>query len=160
MLLHKRADTLTIGNQPAKSRIVNVTASTLYLTYKDHNDRTVTINAAAGCAVRLPAATGSGARLRIIIGTTITSNSTTIKVANAVDVMTGNAIQSQDGGATLQMFEAGASDDTITFNGTTTGGIKGDIVELEDIASGLWWVRVTSAGTGTTEATPFSATVS
>ena len=159
MLLHKRADTLTIGNQPAKSRIVNVTASTLYLTYKEHNDRTVTINAAAGCAVRLPAASGSGARLRIIIGTTITSNSTTIKVANATDVMTGNAIQSQDAGATLQMFEAASTSDTITMDGSSMGGIKGDIVELEDIASGLWWVRCTFAGTGS-EATPFSATVS
>lgn len=159
MLLHKRADTLTIGNQPAKSRIVNVTASTLYLTYKEHNDRTVTINAAAGCAVRLPAASGSGARFRIIIGTTIATNTTTIKVANATDVMTGNAIQSQDAGATLQMFEAASTSDTITMDGSSMGGIKGDIVELEDIASGLWWVRVTSAGTGT-EATPFSATVS
>lgn len=159
MLLHKRADTLTIGNQPTKSRLVNVTASTLYLNYKDHNGRIVTINAAAGCAVRLPAATGSGAQFMIVIGTTITSNTTTIKVANATDSMTGNALQSQDAGATLQMFEVAANDDTITLDGTTKGGIRGDRIELIDIGSNLWLVTAILAGTGS-EGTMFSATVS
>lgn len=139
-------------------RIVNTTASTLTVTRDLHDGRTVTLNRAAGIAVTLPAASGSGMRVKFVIGTTITSNSTTIKVANSSDIMAGFAIQSQDAGATLQMFETAASDDTVTFNGTTTGGIKGDIVELEDIATNLWSVRVTGAATGT-EATPFSATV-
>lgn len=140
-------------------RVARTTASTAFLTYKDHNDKVFVVDAAAGCAIRLPAATGSGFRVTVFIGTTITSNSTTIKVANATDIMAGFAIQSQDAGATLQMFETAADSDTITFNGTTTGGIKGDIVELMDVRSGLWMVRVTGAATGT-EATPFSATVS
>lgn len=141
------------------SRIVQITASTAYLNFNDHNDKTVVVDAAAGCAIRLPAANGSGMRVSILIGTTITSNSTTIKVANATDILVGNAIQSQDGGATLQMFETASTSDTITFDGSTTGGIKGDRVELEDIRAGFWAVRVVSAGTGT-EATCFSATVS
>lgn len=139
--------------------IVDATASTLTVTAATHSGRIVTLNRAAGIAVTLPAATGSGGRYRFIIGTTVTSNSTTIKVANASDSFRGNAIQSQDAGATLQMFEAAANDDTVTLNGTTTGGIVGDEVELIDIATNLYFVRVISAATGT-EATPFSATVS
>lgn len=141
------------------TRVVNCTAATLALTAASHDGKTVTVNAAAGCALTLPAASGSGARFKIFIGTTITSNSTTIKVANASDIMAGLAIQSQDGGNTVQAWETAADTDTITFNGSTTGGIKGDVVELEDVATNLWQVRVVGSATST-EATPFSATVS
>ena len=72
--------------------------------------------------------------------------------------MTGTAIILQDAADTASAFETAATDDTVTWNGTTTGGIKGDSCELIDIASGLWWVRVMASATGT-EATPFSATV-
>lgn len=140
------------------ARIVNVTAATLAVTAAAHDSKVVTINKADGCAVTLPAATGSGIKLQFIIGTTITSNSTTIKVTGN-DTMTGAAIICQDGGDTVVGFETAADSDTITFNGSTTGGIKGDCVELIDIAADLWWVRITGSATGT-EATPFSATVS
>ena len=89
----------------------------------------------------------------------VTSNGYIIKVANATDVMVGNAILAQDAGDTAVMFEAAASSDTITLNGTTTGGLLGARVSVVDIASGIWFVDVVSAATGT-EATPFSATVS
>lgn len=142
----------------ASTRIVNVTASTLTVTEAAHDSKVVTINAAAGCAVTLPAATGSGAKLHFVIGTAITSNTTTVKVVGD-DTMTGVALLGQDAADTAVLFEAGATADTITFNGSTTGGLKGDSVELIDIAADLWWVRVVGAATGT-EATPFSATVS
>jgi hypothetical protein len=44
------------------------------------------------------------------------------------------------------------------MDGSTKGGIKGDIIELEDIAADTWSVRVMGSATGT-EATPFSAAV-
>lgn len=165
--LWKRITELTVtkrlklpdGRVVNNNRLVNVTTAAIVLNADDHGDKPIAVNVASGCALTLPAASGSGVKFEIYIGTTITSNSTTIKVANANDVMNGYAIQSQDGGATLQMFEAAATDDTITFNGTTTGGIKGDRVELCDIGANLWAVCVTGAATGT-EATPFSATVS
>lgn len=140
------------------SRIVNATAATLTVTEADHDSKVVTLNRAAGIAVTLPAATGSGCKLQFIIGTAVTSNSTTIKVVGD-DTMTGVAILGQDAADTAVLFEAGATADTITFNGSTTGGLKGDSVELIDVAADLWWVRVVGAATGT-EATPFSATVS
>lgn len=140
------------------TRIVNATAATLAVTVADHDSKTVTLNRAAGIAVTLPAASGSGARFRFFVGTTVTSNSTTIKVANASDTMVGVCMQAADGDSTMAMYEAGGTDDTITFDGSTTGGIKGDYVEVEDVAANLWYVKVVGSATGT-EASPFSATV-
>jgi hypothetical protein len=135
----------------------SVTASTLTVD-STYAGEVIPLNRAAGIAVTLPAAAGTGAEYRFFIGTTITSNSTTIKVANASDIMAGTAIVANDGGATASIFETAADSDTITFDGTTTGGIKGTWVELVDVATNTWWVRITGAATGT-EATPFSATV-
>lgn len=139
------------------ARVVNATASTLAVTEATHDGKVVTLNRAAGIAVTLPAATGSGAKFTFIVGTTVTSNTTTIKVTGN-DVMTGNAIIANDSDATVSGFETGADSDTITFDGSTTGGIKGDKVELIDIATDLYFVNIIGSATGS-EATPFSATV-
>lgn len=140
------------------NRVVDATAATLTVTEEAHSDLLVTLNRAAGIAVTLPAATGSGSVYKFLVGTTVTSNTTTIKVVGD-DTMTGVAMLLQDSADTIAAFETASTSDTITFNGTTTGGIKGDFVELIDAAADLWFVRVTGSATGT-EATPFSATVS
>lgn len=141
----------------ASGRIVNVTASTLTVTETTHDGKIITLNRAAGIAVTLPAASGSGTKLLFVLGTTVTSNSTTIKVVGD-DIMTGSCVVLQDAADTLVGFETASDSDTLTWNGTTTGGIKGDSVELIDIAADLWFVKVLQSATGT-EATPFSATV-
>lgn len=140
------------------SGLVNATSSTLTVTQAAHGGAVVTLNRAAGIAVTLPAASGSGTTYTFVLGTTVTSNSTTIKVVGD-DIMTGQAIVLQDGGDTMVGFETAADSDTITWNGTTTGGIKGDYVQLVDVAADTWHVLVKQSATGT-EATPFSATVS
>ncbi len=139
-------------------RLVDLTAATLTLSQTVHEGRIVTVNKADGTAITLPAATGSGARYQLFIGTTITSNSTTIKVANSSDTMVGFLTIFQDGGDTALQIEIGGTNDTITLDGSTGGGIKGDMIELIDIATNLWYVRQTLSGTGT-EATNLSATV-
>lgn len=136
---------------------VNVTTATVTITQATHGGRVITLNRAAGITATLPAASGTGAVYRFVVGTTFTGNGI-IKVANANDVMAGNAIVFQDAGDTMVGFEAGATDDTITLNGTTTGGLKGADVEVIDVAANLFFVHVRTAATGT-EATPFSATV-
>jgi hypothetical protein len=138
------------------ARIVNVTAATLAVTELAHDGKVVTLNRAGGIAVTLPAATGSGMRLRLIVGTTFTTAGT-IKVTGD-DVMAGLALLAQDGGDTVVAFAAAADSDTITLDGSTTGGIKGADVELIDIAADLWFVNYRSDASGT-EASPFSATV-
>jgi len=139
------------------TRIVNATAATLAVTAANHDGKIVTLNRAAGITATLPAASGSGARFRFIVGTTFTGNGI-VQVANASDTMCGNALVLQDGGDTAVAFEADATADTITFNGTTTGGLKGAEIEVIDIAANLFFVNVRTAATGT-EATPFSAAV-
>lgn len=140
------------------ARGVAVTAATVTITEAAHEGRVVVLNRAAGIAVTLPAATGSMGIYRFLIGATVTSNTTTIKVVGD-DTMKGLALQLADGGNTLAGYETAADTDTITLNGTTTGGLIGDAVELIDIAADTWFVRVTGAATGA-EASPFSATVS
>lgn len=149
--------TSTAGFISGSDSLVSATAATLTVTAAAHAGRTVLLDRAAGQAVTLPAATGSGNVYRFFVLTTITSNSTTIKVVGD-DVMAGTAIVANDGGATASIFETASDSDTITFNGTDTGGIRGATVELQDVAADLWSVRIVGAATGT-EVTPFSATV-
>ncbi len=89
----------------------------------------------------------------------VTSNNYKIQVANANDTMSGVAVVANDGGATASIFETAADSDTITLDGSTTGGILGGQIELQDVASGKFRVLINQAATGT-EATPFSAAVS
>lgn len=154
-----RYRSITVKNirEKVTNGLTNCTAATLTVTAADHAGQTITLNRAGGITVTLPAATGSGNVYNFIVGTTFTSSGI-IKVANSSDVMCGNAIVAQDGGDTVVMFEAGASDDTVTLNGTTTGGLRGATVRVTDIATNLFAVHVVTAATGT-EATPFSATV-
>ncbi len=119
----------------------------------------IVVNAAAGLTLTLPASAGTGDEYDITIGTTVTSNNVIVKVANATDVMRGSALVAADGGDTVVAFETASTSDTITMNGTTTGGIVGDRIRLTDYSTGFWHVQVIASGTGT-EATPFSATVS
>lgn len=119
----------------------------------------IVVNAAAGLTLTLPASSGSGDDFEIVIGTSVTSNSVIVRVANGTDVMRGVAMNAADAGDTIVAFETAAASDTITMNGTTTGGLVGDRILLKDIAAGFWQVQVIGAATGA-EATPFSATVS
>lgn len=140
------------------ARVVNVTGSSVALTEAAHDGKVITLNRAAGIAVTLPAATGSGAKFKIIVGTTFTG-AATIKVVGD-DIMVGTAILFADGGDTSVAFATAATSDTITFAAdNTTGGIAGAFVELIDIAANTWFVQMVSDAAGS-EATPFSATVS
>ncbi len=134
---------------------ISITASTT-LNVDGYAGKTIVLNAAAGLTVTLPAATGSGATFKIVVGTTVTSNNYIIAVANSSDVMAGTLdIASDIAGVTCPTT---STSDTITMNGTTTGGIIGSTVILEDIKTNVWGV---SGGlvSSSAEATPFSAAV-
>lgn len=140
--------------------VTEITDAAATIDAEDHGglQHYIALNRAAGIACTLPAATGSGKKFTFVVVTTASGGSYVVKVANATDVMIGQAILLQDSGDTMVGFETAATSDTITLNGTTTGGVAGAIVECIDIASGKWHVSVRSAATGV-EATPFSATV-
>lgn len=136
---------------------INVTADTTLV--PRHAGTTVTVNAAAGATLTLPAASGTGYEFDIFVGTTITSNTLVVQVANGDDTMSGVALIAADAGNTINGWETASTTDTITMDGSTTGGIKGDRIKLKDVADNLWAVEVIASATGT-EATPFSAAVS
>ena len=138
--------------------VITVADAAVTLTDEGYVGSRIILSRAAGSTLTLPPATGSGNRYEFIVGTTVTSNGYIIRVAPGTNIMAGFAQVAQDAGDTTVMFETAADSDTITMNGTTTGGLRGARVTLDDIASGVWAVQVISAATGT-EATPFSATV-
>ena len=131
-----------------------VTAATLAVTEADHAGKVTSLNLAAGQAVTLPAASGSGNKFSFFVGITVTG-STTISAANANDTMAGHAIVD---GTTSTMFQTAATSDRVTMNGSTQGGLLGSIIELSDVAANVWQVSATLNGTSI-EITPFSAAV-
>lgn len=142
-----------MGNKP-----ITVTASAT-MDRDVHAGTIVVLSAAAGLTITLPASAGSGDVYKFWIRTTVTSNNYVIAVANATDVMQGHALLAQDAADTAVMFETASTSDTITMDGSTKGGLIGTQIELVDVVSGFWSVKVEGAATGT-EATPFSAAVS
>lgn len=143
----------------ATSTPVDTTATTLTITAAAHANRTVTISSAAPIAITLPQATGTGNKYRFVVAVAATGTASTIKVANATDVMMGYAFAVTTTSDNAEGFKTSATSDTISLNGTTLGGVVGDIYEIEDVVSGKFSVKCFTAPTGT-EATPFSATVS
>lgn len=133
---------------------VAVTASTVTLAAGTHSNRVTTLSRAAGIAVTLPAATGTGNRYELVVITTVTSNTTTVTCAGS-DTLQGQAIVLSDDAAAVLAYDAAGTATVITLNGTTKGGYVGHRISLVDIASGKWLVTSIGKATGT-EATPFS----
>ncbi len=141
------------------ARLVAVGAS-LTLTAASHDGKTILLDTASGSAVTLPAATGTGALFTVKVSTTVTSNDHTIACVGT-DEFAGTILQTDtDTSDTLASYPALAADnfDTVTMNGSTTGGLVGDFIELQDIATGIWSINGHINGTGTV-ATPLSAAV-
>ncbi len=135
--------------------VVTVTSAAATVTADGYAGLRIVLNRAAGITATLPAATGTGIQylFQMLVDAT---GSHIIKVANATDVMMGTAWVGV--AAAVSSFHTTDTSDTITMNGTTTGGLKGALVILTDSAAGFWGVQMFSEGTGTL-ATPFSATV-
>lgn len=140
------------------TRLVSAAAATLAVTVAAHDQKIIVLNRAAGVTVTLPAATGSGAVFRFVTGTAVTSNSNIIRVADASDVMSGSLHVTDRADGTGTMFSTVAASDTITMNGSTSGGLAGGLLTLVDIATDLYSVHGNIIGTGV-EVTPFSAAV-
>lgn len=150
--------TATNGFITGSGSLVSVTADAT-MTSASNAGRTMVLDVASGATVTLPAASGTGNIYKFFVKTTVTSNSYKIQVANGNDTMAGVAIVANDSDNSASIFETAATSDTITLNGTTTGGILGGTVEIQDVASNVFSVVARGAATGS-EATPFSAAVS
>lgn len=142
----------------ASLKPIAVTSATLTLDRHIHAGTTTLLSRAAGVTVTLPAATGSGDVYTVVVQTAVTSNNDIVKVANSTDVMQGwvSTATVTTGAGTHEAI--GGTDDTITMNGTTSGGLAGSLISLQDVAAGFWQVEAFLAGSGTL-ITPLSASV-
>lgn len=130
---------VALRNARLGSELVTLSTATS-LTAATHGFRTMLLTGTGSAlAQTLPAASGSGLRLRFIVGAVNTSNHI-IKVANASDVLKGQIDILDNDANALTAYAASGSDDTITLNGTTTGGLVGDLIEVQDIATNIWMV--------------------
>ena len=154
--------TLTGSFLPA----IHTFVATDAVTITEHAGRTLLLGEVGGNAavtLTLPAATGTGAVYKFIVSVVNTSNYI-IKVADATDTIDGMVVVQNDttagGTASLIAWPTVAASDTITLNGTTSGGVSiGDYLILTDIATNQYTVSGMLNASGT-EVTPFSATVS
>jgi len=132
--------------------VVAITAETT-LTYADHVGRIIEINDADG-AVTLPAITSDtiGATYKFFVGTT--ASDLDIKT-DGTDKFVGNLVLAASATSQARGFAPAATNDVISMNGTTTGGIAGSVVEVTAIATAEYLVTGTLLGSGTL-ATPFA----
>jgi len=141
-------------------RLVSDAALTLGLGDRDEAGNDIIMTIAGAQTFTLPAASGSGKKYRFIVGVTATGDKV-IQVANSTDEFAGIVYQvDTDTGDALVAYPAVDADgfDTVTLNGSTTGGLAGDYIEVVDVASGLYMIAGHTAGTGVV-ATPLTAAV-
>lgn len=119
------------------------------------------LNAAAGNVFTLPAATAAnvGVRFKFIQTATVTSNFAIIQGATTSDLFVAgsNAIQFKGTATpTIALYSPnGSSNYQYKVNGTTTGGIIGDTIEVVCTGLNAWQVNIRQTASGTV-ATPFA----
>lgn len=160
--------------QQGPGAVVDITSSTT-LNPVDHGGRIITVGGslAANVVLTLPAINTSanpassgpgqdpntlnneGVVYTIWVPTTISTSSLKIGT-DGTDKFVGSvlSIDTDTSGAAVG-FTAGASDDFINFNGTTTGGVAGTFVQIVAVAANKYMVTGTVNGSGTV-ATPFA----
>lgn len=128
------------------------------VTQAEHANRTTLLGNAAGGAVTLPAATGSGNKYRMVVSVLLTSAAWTI-TCGAATILNGMALINNTGDsstATVDAYPTGASDEIFAFTQSLGAGKIGDFVEFEDIAAGIFAVRAHIQGEAD-PATPFAS---
>ncbi len=124
-------------------------AATIALTVPRHGIKLLSLTVATAQTLNLPKATGKNGVFDIYLPITATGN----KIIKAASGNTLNGLASVQ----TSQFQSASNSNTITLNGTTTGGILGTRVQLRDAAVGQWHVELRAMGSGTA-ATPFSNT--
>ena len=141
------------------TRIVTATAATLLVTEALHDGKIITLDRVGGTVITMPEATGSGMVIEFLVITTMTTD-TTIVLPDTVNTdLQGFAVISDDADNTTEsQFIPAATEDLVTLNGGTTGGLLGTRIKYIDIATDLWHVEIYDRTGAATQATPFSST--
>jgi hypothetical protein len=157
-----------IGTGPGT--VKNITAATITLDVANYAGRLITVNNATTTitlpsiiSTAYPASSGPsgdynstnniGTTYKFYIQTSATAGGLIIKT-DGVDKYVGiaNIVVNN---ATGKSFDPSASDDIITLNGTTTGGVSGSTLEITAVAANKYLVNATLLGSSTL-VTPFS----
>ncbi len=140
-------------------KIVALTA-TVAITALLHASKVCYVTGTAAAAYTLPEATGTGDEYRFIMGQ-VNTNGTTFVAADTTNTSyhgIGNILDVDATAQTAFFTVTAGGTDTVTFNGTTTGGRIGDIVTFIDLATDVWHVHVeASVPAGQNVATMFSS---
>lgn len=151
---------LSLGRLADTARRVVALAVSTTINQNQHEGRIIAMRGAGSARTfTLPAATGSGSVFTFVVGEVNTSGYL-IKTATGADTFDGSILNgnSSSSGA-CRLWNPAATDDTITLNGTTSGGVMiGDWVEVLDQAANQWTVTGVTTGSGVV-ITPFSDTV-
>jgi hypothetical protein len=145
------------GIAPADNRLVTIAngTNTLALTAKLHAHRKLLVLDAT-LAITLPEATGTGNVYTIIQG--IAATSSTIVTADTANCGFHGFIMGSDTDAAGNYnWIATGAQDTITFNGTSTGGKLYDWIRVTDVATDAWLLEGNIKQSGGSEATPLSS---
>jgi len=151
-------DGTTIGGTGANASVIVVppATTTLTLTAALHGNRRLNIASTGGLAITPPAATGTGIAYTFFVSATISGGSFTIdaKAGNSADVFCGIAWQNKTGTG-ITTTPTAANTNLLTLNGTTTGGILGDLITMVDVGTHAWNLEIVGQYTGSFS-TPFS----
>lgn len=113
---------------------------------------------AAGIVYTLPAACAIGTYFDFVTAVTITGGSAKVITGAGTELMVGQILNiDTDTSDTLAGWKSlvGTSNIAVTMNGSTTGGIIGDVIHCVKVTTTKWAVTGFTLGTGTV-ATPFA----
>lgn len=139
------------------TRLVSIAngTNTLALTAALHANRILLVLDAT-LAITLPEATGTGDIYTVVQG--IAATSSTIVTADTANCGFHGFIMGSDTDAAASYnWVATGAQDTITFNGTSTGGKLYDLIRVTDIATDAWLLDGKIKQSGGSEATPLSS---
>lgn len=139
------------------TRLISIAnnTNTLSLTAATHANRIVFVLDAT-LAITLPEATGTGNVYTIMQG--IAATSSTIVTADPANCGFHGFIMGSDTDAAGNYnWVATGTQDTITFNGTSTGGKLYDWIRVTDVATDAWLLEGNIKQSGGSEATPLSS---
>jgi len=154
------------------NNVITITAATTSLTTEAHAGRLIRVNAATATlslptivATADPVTAGPGGNMRTLnnIGSVYTffinttATSVIINTITAADIFLGVLGFVNTGTNAGAGFVAnGSSNNTITFNGTTTGGIAGTLLSVQAVAANRYLIIGSDVLGSGTLATPFS----
>jgi len=138
------------------TRLVTIADATNTLTLGATHVNRVCLVLDATLAVTLPEATGTGNSYTILQG--IAATTSTIVTADTANAGFHGFIMGSDTDAAGNYnWVATGAQDTISFNGTSTGGKLYDWIKVTDVATDAWLLEGNIKQSGGSEVTPLSS---